>query len=305
MFYRDVAEKLWQRAGCRPADVDVLQLYENFTGPVLMAICEMGFAEPGEVEAFVRRGLAGPDAELPINTSGGNLGEAYIHGFELVNEAVRQVRGDSTCQVTASASSGASPWRAPATRPAAPCCSGRRDENGDRGGRGACWSGGRAPQETSRDGLVPIDPRQCTVSRFLGDDWLLPALDAKNQAWFTSGVLALQACTRCHVVQFPPEDACRSCGSFELGVRASAGRGRVESVAVVHHAVHPLLRPSVPYAVALVSLEDAPHVRLLGNVLNRAHDEVAIGDRVRVVFEVVSDPESGETLRIPQWQAVT
>jgi acetyl-CoA acetyltransferase len=101
VFYRDVAEKLWQRAGCRPADVDVLQVYENFTGPVLMALAEMGFAAPEALEAFVADGaLAGPDARLPFNTSGGNLGEAYIHGFEMANEAVRQVRGESTCQVT-------------------------------------------------------------------------------------------------------------------------------------------------------------------------------------------------------------
>jgi hypothetical protein len=140
------------------------------------------------------------------------------------------------------------------------------------------------------------------LSRFLGDDWLLPALDAKNHAWFTAGRLALQACARCAVLQFPPEDACRACGSFELGTREVAGRGRVESVAVVHHAVHPLLRSRVPYAVALVGLDDAPHVRLLGNVLNRTPGEVAIGDRVRVVFEELADPESGETLRIPQWE---
>jgi uncharacterized OB-fold protein len=142
------------------------------------------------------------------------------------------------------------------------------------------------------------------MSRALGDEWLLPALDAKNHAWFTSGTLALQACTRCAAVQFPPEDACRSCGSFELGTRASAGRGRIESVAVVHHAVHPVLRPRVPYAVVLVALDDAPHVRLLGNVLNRAHDQIGIGGRVRVVFEEVTDPESGELLRIPQWEAL-
>lgn len=143
------------------------------------------------------------------------------------------------------------------------------------------------------------------MTRFLGDDWLLPALDERNRAWFTSGRLALQACERCAALQFPPEDACRRCGSFALGTRESAGRGRVESVAVVHHAVHPLLRGRVPYAVALVALDDAPHVRLLGNVLNRAPDRVAIGDRVRVVFEEVRDPESGETLRIPQWEATT
>jgi uncharacterized OB-fold protein len=139
------------------------------------------------------------------------------------------------------------------------------------------------------------------MPRALGEDWLLPALDARNEAWFRSGTLALQACAQCAALQFPPEDACRSCGSFELGNRASAGRGRVESVAVVHHAVHPLLRAQVPYAVVLVALDDAPHIRLLGNVLNRAHDGLAIGDRVRVVFEDVKDPESGELLRIPQW----
>jgi uncharacterized OB-fold protein len=142
------------------------------------------------------------------------------------------------------------------------------------------------------------------MTRILGDDWLLPALDARNRAWFTSGQLALQACTRCAAVQFPPEDACRSCGAFELGERASAGRGRVESVAVVHHPVHPALAPYVPYAVVLVSLDDAPGVNLLGNVLNRAADEIAIGDRVRAVFEEVRDPDSGEALRIPQWEVV-
>ncbi len=100
MHYGNVGEAIWQRAGVKPTDIDVLQLYENFTGPVIIALCEMGFCEPGEVEAFVANGaLEGPDAELPFNTSGGNIGEAYIHGFELVTEAVRQVRGDSTCQV--------------------------------------------------------------------------------------------------------------------------------------------------------------------------------------------------------------
>ena len=142
------------------------------------------------------------------------------------------------------------------------------------------------------------------MTRYFGDDWLLPALDERNRAWFTSGELVLQACSRCAAVQFPPEDACRACGSFELGTRRSPGSGRVESVAVIHHAVHPLLRSHVPYAVALVSLDDAPHVRLLGNVLGRAHDQVAIGDRVRVVFEEVRDPDGGELLRIPQWEAL-
>ena len=100
MYYENVGRMIWERAGVKPADVDVLQLYENFTGPVVMALCEMGYCKPEEVEAFVADGaLEGPDARLPFNTSGGNLAEAYIHGLEMVVEAVRQSRGDSTCQV--------------------------------------------------------------------------------------------------------------------------------------------------------------------------------------------------------------
>jgi acetyl-CoA acetyltransferase len=95
-----VARQLWSRAGIGPQDVQVAQFYENFTGMVVMAICEMGFADPDEVEDWLLAGnIRWPNGRLPINTSGGNLAEAYIHGFELVNEAVRQVRGESTSQV--------------------------------------------------------------------------------------------------------------------------------------------------------------------------------------------------------------
>ena len=98
--HRLVGETLCRRAGVRPADVHVAQFYENFTRPVLMAIAEMGFCEPEGLNEFVGDGnIQWPNGRLPINTSGGNLGEAYIHGFGNVVEAVRQARGDSTCQV--------------------------------------------------------------------------------------------------------------------------------------------------------------------------------------------------------------
>jgi acetyl-CoA acetyltransferase len=98
--HRHVGRRLWERAGASPRDVQVAQFYENFTGPVLMAITEMGFCAPEELNDFVADGnIQWPNGRLPINTSGGNLGEGYIHGFGNVVEAVRQVRGESTCQV--------------------------------------------------------------------------------------------------------------------------------------------------------------------------------------------------------------
>ncbi|HET6795231.1 MAG TPA: hypothetical protein VFH45_12340 [Acidimicrobiales bacterium] len=102
-YYRHVGRQLWARAarhGITVDDVRVAQFYENFTGPVLIAMAEMGFCAPEELDGFVADGnIQWPDGRLPINTSGGNLGEGYIHGFGNVVEAVRQVRGESTCQV--------------------------------------------------------------------------------------------------------------------------------------------------------------------------------------------------------------
>jgi acetyl-CoA acetyltransferase len=79
-----------------PADVDVLQCYDHFTGGVLMALLEHGFCEAEAInEFFTFDNLTAPRGRLPLNTSGGNLAECYVHGLSQVIEAVRQIRGDS------------------------------------------------------------------------------------------------------------------------------------------------------------------------------------------------------------------
>ncbi len=98
--FKTVAKRLYAMAGIEPADVDVVQSYENFTGGVMMSLVEHGFCAPDEVEEFMTFDtFRAPDGRLPLNTSGGNLAECYMHGLELVTEAVRQVRGTSTSQV--------------------------------------------------------------------------------------------------------------------------------------------------------------------------------------------------------------
>jgi len=95
-----VAPHLWEMAKLGPKDVDVLQSYENFTGGVLMSMAEHGFFRPEEANEFLTlENLLAPRGKLPLNTSGGNLAECYMHGLELQIEAVRQIRGQSTAQV--------------------------------------------------------------------------------------------------------------------------------------------------------------------------------------------------------------
>lgn len=98
--FATVAPHLYEMAGVAPKDVDVLQSYENFTGGVMMSIVEHGFCEPDAVNEFFQKDtFLAPTGKLPLNTSGGNLAECYMHGLELQIEAVRQVRGLSTAQV--------------------------------------------------------------------------------------------------------------------------------------------------------------------------------------------------------------
>lgn len=95
-----VAKALFGMAGLKPADIDVAQIYDAFTGIVIMALEDYGFCKRGEGGPFAASGaLRWPDGKLPINTAGGLLSEAYLHGLNLVVEGVRQMRGTSTAQV--------------------------------------------------------------------------------------------------------------------------------------------------------------------------------------------------------------
>ena len=98
--FTTVAPHLWEMAGLGPKDVSVVQSYENFTGGVLMSLVEHGFFAPEEANDFLTfENLIAPGGRLPLNTSGGNLAECYMHGLELQIEAVRQLRSQSTSQV--------------------------------------------------------------------------------------------------------------------------------------------------------------------------------------------------------------
>ena len=108
-YYRDdvaglpemavVASKLWADSGLTPGDIQTAFLYDHFTPFVLVQLEELGFCERGEAKDYATIERLSHGGELPINTSGGLLGEAYIHGMNGITECVRQIRGTSVNQV--------------------------------------------------------------------------------------------------------------------------------------------------------------------------------------------------------------
>jgi acetyl-CoA acetyltransferase len=94
-----VARQLWERSGLTPDDIEVANVYDHFTPSVLMTLEALGFCGLGEAPDFIRDQGIGLDGRLPLNTNGGQLGEAYIHGYNGIAEAVRQLRGTAVNQV--------------------------------------------------------------------------------------------------------------------------------------------------------------------------------------------------------------
>ena len=91
-----LAKRLYGEAGVGPSDIDVAQIYDHFTGCVLMQLEDYGFCKRGEGGPFIESGALSVHAGgLPTNTHGGSLSEAYIHGLNHVVEGVRSLRGES------------------------------------------------------------------------------------------------------------------------------------------------------------------------------------------------------------------
>lgn len=95
-----VARRMWEQSGYGPKDVDVAQIYQNMTGMGVGSLIDHGFCTFENAGDFITfENLIAPSGKLPVNTSGGDLAEGFVHGMGLVTEAVRQLRGDSFNQV--------------------------------------------------------------------------------------------------------------------------------------------------------------------------------------------------------------
>jgi acetyl-CoA acetyltransferase len=93
-----VAKQIYAQSGLTPDDIDAAIIYDAFTAIVLFQLEAYGFCKRGEAKDFVKNGNIQVGGRLPVNTHGGQLSEAYIHGMNGVNEGVRLIRGTSVNQ---------------------------------------------------------------------------------------------------------------------------------------------------------------------------------------------------------------
>lgn len=107
----------------------------------------------------------------------------------------------------------------------------------------------------------------------------------------------LPTCASCGRARWPPGPMCPHCRSTETRWQETSGGGTVYSWVVATHPVDEALAGQVPYVVALIELPEG--VRVVGNVLGCAPEEIGAGDRVELFFE-----DGAEGLRLPNFRRV-
>ena len=118
----------------------------------------------------------------------------------------------------------------------------------------------------------------------------LPKLNTDNRPFWEGcrrHELRFQRCNDCGRVRWPPSDLCPRCHSTEINWLISKGIGRVYTFAVYHTAFHSGFATDLPYTVAVVALDEGPH--LLTNIVDCRPDKVKCDMPVEVIWEDVDE----------------
>ncbi len=122
-------------------------------------------------------------------------------------------------------------------------------------------------------------------------DRLLPGGGGLGAAFYeraaATGAVHLQRCQQCERWRHPPRLRCAACGSPEWSWEPIAGTGRLFSWTVTHRPTDPAFAAHVPYAVAVVELDEGP--RLVGNLVGLRVEDLQLDLPVRVLLDRRSD----------------
>jgi uncharacterized OB-fold protein len=112
--------------------------------------------------------------------------------------------------------------------------------------------------------------------------------------------LQVKRCDDCSHHHWPPRGGCPYCGSGKLQWVRVAPRGKLFSWVVVHRSQTPGFDAEAPYAVLLVALDDAPGVRMVGNLAGDTLDKLKAGQATEAVFT----PSEDGTVKLVNWRLV-
>ena len=143
------------------------------------------------------------------------------------------------------------------------------------------------------------------------DGFLLPAVDAESAFFWEgarAGELRIQVCTNCVKLRHPPRPMCPSCRSTGRSWKQMSGKGTIWSYVIPHP---PLLKPYAeiaPYNVVVVTLDEDPTLRFVGNLLagpdGQLNDidphSIEIGEPVEVTFKWFHRADGSEEA-LPMW----
>jgi len=127
---------------------------------------------------------------------------------------------------------------------------------------------------------------------FSGFGELFPEITELNAPFWqglTQGEVRLQKCGKCGAHQYPAETFCYECGAQAMSWVAVAGEGTLYSFAVVHQLYHKAFKPFLPYTVAIVQLDEGPH--MLSAMLGLKRPGM-IGERVKPCIRVVDNDKA-------------
>ena len=111
------------------------------------------------------------------------------------------------------------------------------------------------------------------------------------------GKLLMQHCSSCKGYWFPPSLLCPHCNAATWAWTETKGRGRIFSYVVYHRVYHQAFAGDLPYAVAVIELDEGP--RMYSNVIGIAPDKLVCDMKVEVVYERITD-----TITLPKFKAV-
>ena len=126
-------------------------------------------------------------------------------------------------------------------------------------------------------------------------NYLLPQPDGQTQEWWDATrrhELVIQQCADCLALRHPPQGTCPNCGSERKAWRNMSGRGTLYSYTLVHRSGLPGWREAVPYNIVMVALDEAPEIRLYGNVTDLDDSRLEVGLPLVAVFDDVTKDDT-------------